>query len=53
MSSAIEAAIIETGATSPKAMGAVIKAAKTRLEGKTVDGKVLSDRVRERLSKLT
>jgi uncharacterized protein YqeY len=33
-------------------MGAVIKAAKARLEGKTVDGKTLSDRVRERLSKL-
>jgi len=32
-------------------MGAVIKAAKVRLEGKAVDGKVLSDRVRERLSK--
>ena len=42
----------ETGANSPKAMGAVIKAAKARLEGKTVDGKVLSDRVRERLSKM-
>jgi hypothetical protein len=32
-------------------MGAVIKAAKARLEGKTVDGKVLADRVRERLGK--
>ena len=52
MSAAIEAAIAETGANSPKAMGAVIKAAKTRLEAKTVDGKVLSDRVRERLSKM-
>ncbi len=52
MSAAIEAAIAETGATSPKAMGAVIKAAKARLEGKTVDGKTLSDRVRERLSKM-
>lgn len=52
MSAAIESAIAETGANSPKAMGAVIKAAKARLEGKTVDGKVLSDRVRERLSKM-
>jgi len=52
MRAAIEAAIAETGANSPKAMGAVIKAAKTRLERKTVDGKVLSDRVRERLSKM-
>ncbi len=49
LSQAIEAAITETGASSPKQMGAVIKAARARLEGKTVDGKVLSDRVRERL----
>ncbi len=47
---AIAAAVAETGANSPKQMGGVIKAAKARLEGKTVDGKVLSDRVRERLS---
>ena len=50
ISVAIEAAIKETGANSPKQMGAVIKAAKAKLEGKTVDGKLLSDRVRERLS---
>jgi len=47
---AIEAAINEAGADSLKQMGAVIKAARARLEGKAVDGKVLSDRVRERLS---
>jgi hypothetical protein len=52
MNAAIEAAVTETGANSPKQMGAVIKAARARLEGKTVDGKVLSDRVRERLSKM-
>ena len=52
MSAAIEAAIAETGANSPKAMGAVIKTAKARLEGKTVDGKVLADRVKERLGKM-
>src|ERR1700686_1056656 len=52
LSAAIEAAIAETSANSPKAMGAVIKAAKARLDGKAVDGKVLSDRVRERLSKM-
>jgi len=45
----VKAAIKETGANSPKAMGAVIKAAKSRLEGKTVDGKALSDKVRTRL----
>jgi uncharacterized protein YqeY len=52
LSAAIEAASTETAATSPKSMGAVIKAAKIRLEGKTVDGKALSDRVKERLSKM-
>jgi hypothetical protein len=31
-------------------MGAAVKAAKTALEAKTVDGKALSDRVRARLS---
>jgi len=51
MNAAIEAAITETGANSPKQMGAVIKAARAKLEGKTVDGKVLADRVRERLVK--
>ncbi len=51
MDQAIEAAIAETGANSPKQMGAVIKAARARLEGKTVDGKLLSDRVRDRLSR--
>ncbi|HYB61945.1 MAG TPA: GatB/YqeY domain-containing protein [Methylomirabilota bacterium] len=51
MNAAIEAAIAETGANSPKQMGAVIKAARAKLEGKTVDGKVLADRVRERLVK--
>lgn len=51
LSAAIEAAMQETGANSPKQMGQVIKAAKARLEGKTVDGKLLSDCVRDRLSK--
>lgn len=49
---AIAAAITETNANSPKQMGAVIKAARAHLEGKTVDGKVLSDRVRDRLAQL-
>lgn len=47
---AIEDAIAETGADSLKQMGAVIKAARAKLEGKTVDGKGLSERVRQRLS---
>ena len=50
MDAAITAAISETKATSVKQMGAVVKAAKAALEGKTVDGKALSDRVRARLS---
>jgi len=52
MNAAIDKAITETGANSIKQMGAVVKAAKAALEGKTVDGKALSDLVRERLSKL-
>jgi uncharacterized protein len=47
---AIEEAISEVGADSLKQMGAVIKAARAKLEGKTVEGKILSERVRERLS---
>jgi uncharacterized protein len=50
MDAAIAKAISETGATSLKQMGAVVKAAKSALEGKAVDGKALSDRVRARLS---
>src|ERR1700733_5751951 len=52
MTKAIDDAVSETGASSMKQMGAGVKAAKAKLEGKTVDGKILSDRVRERLSKL-
>jgi uncharacterized protein len=52
MDAAIAKAISESGANSIKQMGAVVKAAKSALEGKTVDGKALSDRVRDRLSKL-
>jgi uncharacterized protein YqeY len=47
---AVEDAIAESGADSLKQMGAVVKAARARLEGKNVDGKVLSDLVRVRLS---
>ncbi|MGB9470346.1 MAG: GatB/YqeY domain-containing protein, partial [Candidatus Acidiferrum sp.] len=52
MDAAIEKAIADVGATSIKNMGAVVKAAKEALTGKAVDGKALSDRVREKLSKL-
>jgi uncharacterized protein YqeY len=46
---AITEAMAETGVTSLKQMGAVMKAAQAKLKGKTVDGKALSDRVRARL----
>ena len=50
MRHAVETAIAESGADSLKQMGAVVKAARAKLEGKVVDGKALSDKVRERLS---
>jgi len=51
MRAAISAAINETGSSGPPQMGAVIKAARVHLAGKAVDGKMLSDLVRERLSR--
>jgi uncharacterized protein len=47
---AIAAAMAETGVTSLKQMGVVMKAAQARLAGKRVDGKALSDRVRSKLA---
>jgi uncharacterized protein YqeY len=47
---AIASALAETGATSLKQMGAVMKAVQAKLTGKTVDGKSLSDKVRSKLS---
>jgi uncharacterized protein len=47
---AIAAALTETGATQIKQMGAVMKAAQSKLAGKRVDGKALSELVRSRLS---
>ena len=46
---AISAAIAETGVTSAKQMGVVMKAAQAKLAGKRVDGKALSERVRGKL----
>jgi uncharacterized protein YqeY len=48
---AIEAAVAETGATSSKDMGKVMKAAMARLAGLTVDGRALSAAVKSRLEK--
>jgi len=50
MDAAIAKASADTGANSIKQMGAVVKAAKEALTGKTVDGKALSDRVRAKLA---
>jgi uncharacterized protein YqeY len=47
---AIAAAIAETGVSSLKQMGVVMKAAQAKLAGKRVDGKALSDKVRGKLS---
>ena len=47
---AISAALSETGVTSAKQMGVVMKAAQAKLAGKRVDGKALSEKVRTRLS---
>ncbi len=46
---AIREAMAETGVTSPKQMGVVMKAVQAKLKGKTLDGKALSDKVRSQL----
>jgi len=50
LEAAVRAAIDESGATSQKQMGAVMKAAQAKLEGKRVDGKALSELVKQKLS---
>jgi uncharacterized protein len=45
----VEAAIAETGASSPAQMGQVMKAAMAKLAGQTVDGKVVSSIVKAKL----
>jgi uncharacterized protein YqeY len=47
---AVADAIQETGATSPKDMGRVMKAVMARLAGQTVDGKAVNEVVRRRLA---
>ena len=46
---AIAAAMAETGATSAKQMGLVMKAVSAKLVGKRVDGRVLSEKVKGKL----
>jgi hypothetical protein len=48
--SAVSSAITETGASSMRDMGTVMKAAQARLAGKTVDGKKVSDIVKAKLA---
>jgi uncharacterized protein YqeY len=47
---AVAEAIAETGATSMKEMGAVMKAVMPRLAGKNADGRAVSEAVKTRLS---
>ena len=49
MAAAVAAAISETNANSSKQMGLVMKAAQQRLAGKRVDGKALSELVKQKL----
>ena len=46
---AVAAAISETGATSMKEMGAVMKATQARLAGRTADGRTVSEIVKAKL----
>ena len=46
---AVEKAIAETGATSPKDLGRVMKTVMAGLAGRTVDGKVINELVRRKL----
>ena len=47
---AVAEAVAETGASSMKEMGSVMKAAQAKLQGKTVDGKLVSESVKAKLS---
>ena len=47
---AVAAAIAETGATSIKEMGAVMKAVMPRLAGKNADGRAVSETVKKKLT---
>lgn len=50
IAAAVEAAVVEVGASSIKDMGKVMKAVNTALAGQTVDGKALADAVKARLT---
>ena len=50
VAAAIESAIAETGATSAKDMGRVMKAVTAKLAGQTIDGRAISEAVKKRLN---
>lgn len=50
IAAAVNGAVAETGATSAKDMGKVMKAVMAALAGKTVDGKKVSEAVKSRLA---
>ena len=47
---AVSEAVAETGATSPKDMGAVMKSVMARLAGKNADGRAVSEAVKKKLA---
>ena len=49
VNAAVEAAVAETGASSMKDMGTLMKATMARLAGKNADGKMVSEAVKARL----
>ena len=50
INAAVDAAVAETGATSMKDMGTVMKATMVKLSGKSADGKLVSEAVKAKLS---
>ena len=50
IAAAVDAAVAETGASSIKDMGTVMKAAMAKLAGKSADGRAVSDAVKAKLS---
>jgi uncharacterized protein len=51
LDAAVDAAITETGATTPKDMGRVMKAVMSALAGKSVDGKTVNELVKKKLTR--
>ena len=50
VTAAVEAAVLETGAAGPKDMGKVMKTVMAKLAGMSVDGRVVSEAVKKRLT---